>query len=361
MTPRQLVLLQLLRDPTRGCELDLRDWDLAIRQGRRAGVLARLYAIFQEEKLLDSLPAQPRRHLEWADRYAAHQHLAVNWEIDRILHALAALNVPVMLLKGAAYVFAGLPPARGRLFADVDIMVPRDRLVEVEKALRLHGWESVKLDAYDQRYYRRWMHELPPLRHGRRLSTVDVHHTILPLTARAHPDPDQLWEASIAQSHPRGELRILGPVDMVLHALAHRFFDDGQFDNGLRDLCDIHDLLVLFGQRPGFWEALQARAELFELLVPLHYALYQCRALLGTTVPSWALEAKRCRRDGLVGGIMRTMLARALLPKHTSCNDALSGAARALLYVRSHYLRMPPHLLVPHLVRKSLRSDKAKA
>jgi hypothetical protein len=26
-----------------------------------------------------------------------------------------------------------------------------------------------------------------------------------------------------------------------------------------------------------------------------------------------------------------------------------------LLYARSHWLRMPPHLLVPHLLRKSLR------
>jgi len=26
-----------------------------------------------------------------------------------------------------------------------------------------------------------------------------------------------------------------------------------------------------------------------------------------------------------------------------------------LLYVRSHWLRMPAHLLIPHLVRKSLR------
>ena len=26
-----------------------------------------------------------------------------------------------------------------------------------------------------------------------------------------------------------------------------------------------------------------------------------------------------------------------------------------LLYVRSHWLRMPPHLLLPHLLRKSMR------
>ena len=33
--------------------------------------------------------------------------------------------------------------------------------------------------------------------------------------------------------------------------------------------------------------------------------------------------------------------------------DALTAAARWLLYVRAHYLRMPLHLLLPHLLRKS--------
>ena len=47
------------------------------------------------------------------------------------------------------------------------------------------GWERVKAaDGYDDAYYRRWMHELPPLIHRDRDRMIDVHHTILPLTAR---------------------------------------------------------------------------------------------------------------------------------------------------------------------------------
>ncbi|WP_164045505.1 nucleotidyltransferase family protein, partial [Serratia marcescens] len=65
---------------------------------------------------------------------------------------------------------------------DLDILVPRDRLDEVEAALLAAGWEWVKPDPYDDAYYRRWMHELPPLIHRERDRMIDVHHTILPLT-----------------------------------------------------------------------------------------------------------------------------------------------------------------------------------
>ena len=70
-------------------------------------------------------------------------------------------------------------------------MVARDDLPEVE-ALLLDkgGWEWVKEDAYDDAYYRDHMHELPPLIHKERDRMIDVHHTILPLTARPRPDAE---------------------------------------------------------------------------------------------------------------------------------------------------------------------------
>ena len=102
--------------------------------------------------------------------------------------ALAPLGCPVILLKGTAFVAAGLEAGQGRAIGDLDILVPRDRLDDVEAALLAAGWEWVKPDPYDDAYYRRWMHELPPLIHRERDRMIDVHHTILPLTARITPD-----------------------------------------------------------------------------------------------------------------------------------------------------------------------------
>jgi hypothetical protein len=46
--------------------------------------------------------------------------------------------------------------------------------------------------------------------------------------------------------------------------------------------------------------------------------------------------------------------ARGLRPNHASCDERWTPLARRLLYVRSHWLRMPLPLLVRHLVRKAL-------
>ena len=111
----------------------------------------------------------------------------------------------------------------------------------------LHGWATSKTTAYDQRYYRRWMHELPPLRHISRQTMLDVHHAILPITARLKPDSAKLLAASrpIA-GEPR--LRVLAPVDMVLHSATHLFCNE-DVGNGLRDLVDLDSLLREFAQR----------------------------------------------------------------------------------------------------------------
>src|SRR5205085_11661497 len=131
--------------------------------------------------------------------------------------ALCPLGIPLILLKGAAYVAAGLPAGRGRLFSDIDVLVPKPLLPEVESALMLAGWASHNHDAYDQRYYREWMHELPPMEHLRRGNAIDVHHAILPETARAHPDSGKLRAAARPVTGRPG-VAVLAPADMVLHS-----------------------------------------------------------------------------------------------------------------------------------------------
>ena len=117
------------------------------------------------------------------------------WEVHCLERALADFP-KVVLLKGAAYTVADLPAARGRIFSDVDLMVPKDRIAEAETTLRNHGWVAGATNAYDQRYYRTWMHQIPPLTHFRRETVIDVHHTIVPETARTPVAAGRLFDAA---------------------------------------------------------------------------------------------------------------------------------------------------------------------
>ena len=327
--------------------LDLAQWDSLLVEARNAGILATLGFRFEKLGWLERLPAEVLIQIQAERAIAVENQRSLRWEVNRIQRALAELDVPVILLKGAAYIFAGLPPAPGRLATDVDILVPKETLADVERALTDRGWETMKLDAYDQRYYRTWMHELPPLCHRDRDVVVDVHHNILPESGRLHPDPRELVKSSrlVEGEH----VKVLAPHDMVLHSAAH-LFQDGELNGGLRDLLDLDSLLRHFGSSESFWGGLLSRAQTMDLERPLFYALRHCEQWLGTRVPDTSI-LKRPLASALA--IMDALTRRSLMPDGWEPHSLQTQFARWLLYVRSHWLRMPPVLLTRHLLRKA--------
>jgi len=350
--PGDTLLVRALRRPQTVADLCLTDWDLLVRQARASNLLARLQALVEQHGLGSRLPVQPAAHLASTGVLAEKQRRSVRLEVERLQRVLGRAHVPMMLLKGSAYELSRLPPARGRLYSDVDILVPRHLLAQAEKALLLDGWHTTHHDAYEQRYYREWMHELPPLQHIRRQSNLDVHHTIVPPTAKPRPSMEKFWASAQRLEGPQA-VYVPSSPDLVLHSAVH-LFHDGELEQGLRDLVDLDLLLRHFGVEPRFWIQLTARAAEMDLARPLFYALRYTQRILETPVPADAFAALRSFAPGAgLRVVMDGLFLRGLAPLHPSCADWLTPAARWLLYVRSHYLRMPVHLLLPHLLRKA--------
>ncbi len=397
MNPHDTILLRCLRDPRELVALDGRGIEALLASARCAKVLAKLAQRALDAGIDDQLNPRFRDHLIASRVLAQHYRRSILWEAGCIQRVLAPLNVPVVFLKGAAYVLADLPAGRGRFVNDIDAMVPKAALESAEQLLLANGWRAMKLDNYDQRYYRQWMHELPPLEHKQRRVVTDLHHTILPESGRLKPDAGKLFAASRGvrveetkgpsdpatqgESETRSEkletsspthplthspthsLRVLSPCDMILHSAAH-LFQDGDLAGGLRDLLDLDDLLRDFGgaaDRPGrepdFWKMLVPRAVEMDLHRPLFYALRFTSRLLDTPVPAQVL-----REAAQAGGpiwptapLMDFLANRAMMPDFGESKRLGAASARWMLYVRSHWLRMPPLLLAQHLGRKALR------
>jgi hypothetical protein len=308
-----------------------------------------LIAVARAEQLIGSLaarlegrdvPAQIGEILAAARRDSARERVQALWEAEMARRALAPIGVPVILLKGSAFHAAGLGAATGRSVGDLDILVPRARIDEVEQALLDAGWERVKpADGYDDLYYRRWMHELPPLIHRTRDRMIDVHHTILPTTARPKPDAAALIAEASALSDG---LFTLSPSDMIVHAAAH-LFADGDLAGGLRNLWDIDRLLREFARIPGFWAKLEDRARLHRLETSVALALRLSGRLFETPVdPRLAGPARLSDR-----------LFEARLLARNGWGQPARPALRFAFYVRSHWLRMPPLMLARHLWAKA--------
>lgn len=353
-------LFAALADPARLLDLREPDWDGLLPVARSMRLWSRLSAAARDQGVLNQLAPRIACQMEASLRFMAHRRQKILWELRHLEQALWDVSVPVLVLKGTGYVMGELEAGRGRIFNDVDLLVPRSELAQVEGVLKAAGWRSEELDDYDERYYREWMHEIPPMRHPERQIEADIHHTISPLTSQLRVDAAPLFDAALTV--PGHRFKILAPADMVLHSALH-LFHGGEFDHGLRDLSDMDCLMREFaGRDPAFWTALLARAELMNLGRPLFYAMRYCHRLLGTPIPAEVLaDAGRLGPGWPAVTLMDGLIEAALMPNEPAEPRGLAAQARGLLWMRSHWLKMPPGLLLSHLIRKAGKGKKSQS
>lgn len=338
------LLVRALRDPATAPGLNVADWQAVIAVARAELLLGTLASRVAGL----AVPPAVRAILADATRSAEQGRIAALWEAEGVRRALAPIGCPVLLLKGTAFVAAGLEAGQGRSIGDTDILVPRAALDAVEAALLAAGWEWVKSEPYDDDYYRRWMHELPPLIHRERDRMVDVHHTILPLTARVRPWPGDLIDQSRELSNG---LRVLSPEDMVVHAAAH-LIADGDLSGGLRNLWDIDRLCREFAEKDDqFYFTVAEQAWHHDLWKPVMRSLRLAHQVFGTPVKAYTTPSSFDFRERRADRFYR----RRLLARD-GWGRGTRPATRFAFYLRSHWIRMPPLLLARHLWTKWRRA-----
>jgi hypothetical protein len=346
--------LQLLLDAFKAPDIVLRwsaqQWTSALSLARRELVLGHLAADIEAAALLDQVPERARAQLQDGLRFAAHSHVQAKHDALYFGALLKPLGCPVIVLKGSAYVLANQPAAAGRQAGDLDILVPRSWLGAIEQSLAEHGWHVSHKSNYDDQYYREHMHELPPIVHDNKSAVLDLHHSILPLTSRLKPKPAEMIAS--AQDVPGTNLKILSREDQILHSATHLFYD-GDLTGGLRNLHDVHRLVRVHADDAVFWVTLAARAKLHDLGRPLFYALRYAKKYLGTKVPQTIFAQLKSAAPWAPTRWLMDVLVDIRLCKATAGHHhPLVRLATFLLYLRSHYLRMPPLMLIRHLWTK---------
>lgn len=338
---KQSPLLEFLSGRLPATGLDTEAFSLLLAEARTSGVLGRLAWQLQQhpDQAISDAPA-----LQAARIYSEGFRQDVWRELKHIEEDLSnRMQSPVLLLKGAAYVLLGLPVAEGRTFSDVDILVPPDHIANAEAALMLGGWSAGKPSAYDQRYYRQWSHEIPPMTHIHRGTTIDLHHSLVMPTCRIKVDSAKMIAEAIPASE-NGFWWRLKNEDMVLHAISHLLLNS-EFDRGLRDLWDIDLLYRHFSANtPNFPERLLIRAREVGLEKKLKQALALAKRLLHTPVPESHIAAKN--------ELLMHLLAVSASTRHPDTRPAWQGFTDLLLMLREMFMRLPGNLFAIHLWHK---------
>ena len=101
------ALVEALLDPVRLRSLDAAGWSRMLACARRNAVLAYLGERAVRTGVIDALPTTQRDALLSARTGAARLGQLARWELDRVTRVLRPLDIPIIALKGVAYILHG--------------------------------------------------------------------------------------------------------------------------------------------------------------------------------------------------------------------------------------------------------------
>lgn len=352
-----IKLVDVLAKPETLLDLSPSGLSNIVSEARYFNMLAQLKYLCESNGYWPLLPDNFKLHLTSASLFYENQRRKLDIEVQELAKVLGPLKVQWMYLKGGAYHLSGMTSFYGRMMSDIDILVEEDALSRVEAALRDNSWVSARVSNYDDKFYRCWSQEIPPLRHLYRQVELDVHFNILPKTLKESIDGRVLFEQSIALD-AKPYQQVLKPHAMLIHSAIHLFYES-EFHKGLRDLYDIWILIKNNADSETFWDDLIELQSKIGNEQSVYLALRYSQRVYDAPIPSSVFDYYERNQPNkfkmFILDFCFLSVFTSMYPPHRKPGYSLS---KLILYLRGHLKRMPLRLLIPHLTKKSL--DKFK-
>lgn len=342
------LLIETFLDPEIVLNFTPEQWQTVLFVLRSEKLLARFHYLFLEKQILTSLPSAVQRHLDNARVLAEQQRRQVSYEAELLQETLTERGMQFTLLKGAGYTLSRSQAAIGRVYSDIDVLVDKSDIKPVERTLAFMGWFSQPLDDYDERYYRKWAHEIPPISHGVRGTVLDVHHNLVPIVSGKHVDTTAFLQCCRIEKNGIG---VLNPAGMFFHSAVHLFFNE-DFSSSFRDLTDLY--LLHEEHHQILATTLPELTQTFGFKREIGLALYFLVNLFNVELQPALSKLKWEQKEA--GRFTLSVLHRALMPSHPCCHVPYKGISDALAEARGHFLKMPLPILLYHLTMKAYRS-----
>ena len=257
-------------------------WDLLSQQMLAHDLAPFVYARLRSTAAWPALPAATRARLSASFQSFSLRTYFLENELAHIVAALAAVGVPVMLLKGAALGRLVYDSPVERPLNDFDLLVPPDQVTVALRALAARGYEAQSL-FWLSAWQRRYRAEVPLICRARerwRL-LLELHWALLelPYYIDAIPGAD-IWQNAVPAPGLPGAF-VPDPATLLLHSCAHAAFHHSH-DERLLWLLDVERLLRL----PTLdWEIVLARATRWKLSAVLFRRLALAQSRLGASAP----------------------------------------------------------------------------
>jgi hypothetical protein len=267
-------------------------WDRTLRIAEWNRLSPMLFSYLRSSA---GVPAAVHDALEQAYLANAARNLFVGAAQRRVLDALAAANVPAMLLKGAALVETVYADPALREMLDLDILVPSDLMSTATVVLASLGYHPLS-ESEDAEQSRQGIaaHHDPALIGDKEIFAVELHRHIARTGEASKLVIDDFWQR--ARSSAKGAHRLPAPEDLLLHVCLHftrnRLGGGYQRRNTGGALAQICDIARIIDREEVDWAALARAARRYHMDASVFLALFAARQL-GVAVPGLALAELR--------------------------------------------------------------------
>jgi hypothetical protein len=212
----------------------------AMRLATALGLTSRIGAL-TPEKVLHAEAGPEAGGFRSAARLTVARNLALVESVRSVARVAAAAGIPFVVLKGLAVEALRLVPGGARPTSDLDLLVPLERIPELQRRMLADGWtvsESLDLEQH-----------LHPLVHPA-LGMTEIHRVLLGVRlpgSRRSVDFAALESAGFLQQVPELPDGVFAPVRPVLlaHSLVHGLVQHGSAPSSypaFRVLGDVADL-----------------------------------------------------------------------------------------------------------------------
>lgn len=347
----KLLLIDVLNNPKILLNIDDRLSYQIITEARHLSLLGQLKARCDRAHIEQDLPLPIQQQLLSGFHSYQKQQQQLLLEHQHLNEQLQGVISSWRYLRGSALQWLDNDMFAGRIKHNIDIYVPQQHVVNVEKALLNNGWRYKNIADYEETFYRRWAQQTTPLIHKQRRTELAIHFQLLPKTLINKLNPMPLLHHHLSPPACK-PATLLSPDAMVLHQ-AIMLFNQIDYHYGLRDIYSLYLQFVYFGQQANFWHNLIQLHQQVGNDNSLYLAVNLCRHLFNLPVPENVLlyfqQHKLSRLSYWL--YQQRFIDRFIYQFPLHRNKDYRDAVKSLRF-RGRLKQMPIYCIVPHLIKR---------
>jgi hypothetical protein len=259
------------------------EWSRFIAFTRKHGIEPVLYHAIKDEppSSLSEHNLDELRHIYFR---SAHRNVLIYHELGKVLKALKAADVPVILLKGACLAEVVYDNIALREMGDVDILVKEEDILKTLMVITALGYSTghgFQFKDWAITYQR----HLPPLVGPKKLK-IDVHWAVVDFGLQNFLEKEEIgniWERARPAVISGTPVFILSPEDLLMHLCVH--LSKGHlYNTRLRDFLDLKQVTVNYKTIID-WGLLQERSCQWAVDRAIRLSLFLADRLVGLALP----------------------------------------------------------------------------